>query len=159
MTIMLRPKLSILCWLILTVHFAAGCGNSTRGSKPTSEVVGYTAQDSEFAVPIYESFSSETGINVLPKYDVESTKTVGLVNEIIAEAKQPRCDVFWNNEILNTLRLEKLGLLEPYKSPAAEPFDSQWKSPDGMWHGFGARARAARQQESSERRRTSNIHQ
>ena len=28
-----------------------------------------------------------------------------------------RCDVFWNNEILHTLRLEKLGLLEPYRVP------------------------------------------
>ena len=50
---------------------------------------------------------------MLAKYDDESTKTVGLTNVIIQEAGRPRCDVFWNNEILNTLRLEEKGLLEP----------------------------------------------
>jgi iron(III) transport system substrate-binding protein len=111
---------------------AIGCGSS---------VVVYTAQDSEFAEPVFTDFTRATQLKPSTKFDVESTKTVGLVNEIIAEAQQPRCDVFWNNEILNTLRLEKLGLLEAYRSPAAEAFDAQWKSPDGTWTGFAARAR------------------
>ena len=111
---------------------AIGCGSS---------VVVYTAQDSEFAEPVFADFTRATQLKPSTKFDVESTKTVGLVNEIIAEAQQPRCDVFWNNEILNTLRLEKLGLLEAYRSPAAEAFDAQWKSPDGTWTGFAARAR------------------
>ena len=59
----------------------------------------------------------------------------------MAEAARPRCDVFWNNEILNTLRLERLGLLEAYQSPAADGYPPQWRSPDGIWHGFAARAR------------------
>ena len=29
---------------------------------------------------------------------------------IIAEANRPRCDLFWNNEILNTIRLKEKGL-------------------------------------------------
>ena len=56
-----------------------------------------------------DDFEKASGIRVLPKYDVESTKTVGLTAAIIAEAARPRCDVFWNNEILNTLRLEAEG--------------------------------------------------
>ncbi len=36
-------------------------------------------------------------------YDTESTKTIGLTNKIRAERSRPRCEVFWNNEILNTL--------------------------------------------------------
>ena len=93
------------CWLILGAGIvsAIGCG---------SAVVVYTAQDEEFAQPVFAQFERATHVKPAAKFDVESTKTVGLVNEIIAEAQQPRCDVFWNNEILNTLRLEKLGLLE-----------------------------------------------
>ena len=111
-------------WLVLVAGIASaiGCGAS---------VVAYTAQDSEFAEPVFEQFARATHLKPATKFDVESTKTVGLVNEIIAEAQQPRCDVFWNNEILNTLRLEKLGLLESYRSPSAEAFDAQWKSPNG----------------------------
>ena len=43
-------------------------------------------------------------------------------NRIRAEAQRPRCDVFWNNEILNTLRLEKRGLLTAYVPPTAAEF-------------------------------------
>ncbi len=49
--------------------------------------------------------------------------------------------MFWNNEILNTIRLEREGLLEPYRSPAAEDFPDWAKAPEGAWHGFAARAR------------------
>ena len=65
-----------------------------------NEVVVYTALDREFSEPIFAEFTKETGIRVLAKYDAESTKTVGLTNAIIAEAARPRCDVFWNNEII-----------------------------------------------------------
>ena len=49
--------------------------------------------------------------------------------------------MFWNNEILNTLRLEEKGLLDVYRSPAAEAYPEMFRSPDGTWHGFAARAR------------------
>jgi len=105
------------------------------------EVVVYTALDSEFSRPIFASFEEETRIDVLPKFDVESTKTVGLTTAIMAEGNRPRCDVFWNNEILHTLRLEEEGLLESYHSPRAENYPEMYRSPQGTWHGFAARAR------------------
>jgi iron(III) transport system substrate-binding protein len=78
---------------------------------------------------------------VLAKYDDESTKTVGLTNALIQEAGRPRCDVFWNNEIVNTLRLEQKGLLAAYHSPVADAYPAMYRAPDGTWHGFAARAR------------------
>ena len=59
------------------------------------------------------------GLEVHVQLDTESTKTVGLTEAIIAERDRPRCDVFWNNEILNTLRLQKRGLLAVYRPAAA----------------------------------------
>ena len=105
------------------------------------KVVVYAALDREFSAPVLEEFTTDTDIRVLPKYDVESTKTVGLTSAIIAEAARPRCDVFWNNEILNTLRLQEKGLLDVYQSPAAESFPEMYRSPAGTWHGFAGRAR------------------
>ena len=115
---------------------APGCWTSSG-----PEAVVYTALDSEFSKPIFEQFESESDIEVLGHFDTESTKTVGLTEQIIAERGQPRCDVFWNNEILNTLRLEKMGLLAEYQSPAAESYPAEFRSPSGTWHGFAARAR------------------
>jgi iron(III) transport system substrate-binding protein len=125
------------------VWMEAGCsdGSKTGAASSRSDVVVYTALDQEFSEPILDDFQKASGVRTRTKYDVESTKTVGLTSEIIAEAGRPRCDLFWNNEILNTLRLEKLGLLEAYRSPAGEVFESRWKSPDGTWYGFAARAR------------------
>jgi iron(III) transport system substrate-binding protein len=113
-----------------------GCGET----KPP-EVVVYTALDQEFSRTIFDQFSAETGILVRPKFDTESTKTVGLAQAIIAERDRPRCDVFWNNEILNTLRLERQGLLRPLRTPAADLYPADMQSPEGLWYGFAARAR------------------
>jgi iron(III) transport system substrate-binding protein len=113
-----------------------GCGKSEP-----PEVIVYTALDQEFSQPIFAQFTSESGVAVRPKYDTESTKTVGLTNVIITESERPRCDLFWNNEILNTLRLERQGLLRSYKTPAASNYPTSARSPAGMWHGFAARAR------------------
>jgi iron(III) transport system substrate-binding protein len=105
------------------------------------EVFVYTALDQEFSEPILEDFERETGIKVEAKSDVESTKTVGLVNAIIKEKNRPRCDLFWNNEILHTLRLQKLGLLDTYDAPAAEKYPRTYRAADGAWYGFAARIR------------------
>jgi iron(III) transport system substrate-binding protein len=122
--------------LVAVLSFVAGCW---RGD--ADEIVVYTAHDSEFSKPIFDRFTKETGLKIAAKFDTESTKTVGLTEAILAERNRPRCDVFWNNEILNTLRLQREGLLEPYRSPAAADFPAWAKASDGAWHGFAARAR------------------
>lgn len=132
-----RRRFETVRWSILIgLLAAAGCmpGSDTG-------VVVYTALDPEFSEPILHDFSRESGLPVLPKWDAESTKTVGLANAIVAEARRPRCDVFWNNEILNTLRLQEKGLLAAYRSPAAKPFPAQFRDRQGMWTGLAARAR------------------
>jgi iron(III) transport system substrate-binding protein len=78
---------------------------------------------------------------VTPRYDTEATKSVSLYQDLVQEAGRPRCDVFWNNEILSTIRLQRQGLLEPYASPAAAPYPDFAKASDKTWHAFAARAR------------------
>jgi len=78
---------------------------------------------------------------VLHVRHTESTKTVGLTNLIIAEARRPRCDLFWNNEILNTLRLKEKGLLVPFQPSRAGDLPATFRAKDGTWFGFAARAR------------------
>lgn len=120
--------------LILAVVFA-GC------ERPPQRVVVYAALDREYSKPLFDAFTRSTGIEVEARYDVESTKTVGLVQAIIAERDRPRCDLFWNNEALHTLRLERLKLLQPYASLHAEEYPNRYRSNEGLWYGFAARAR------------------
>jgi iron(III) transport system substrate-binding protein len=121
----------------------AGCGGSRDGAggAPRAQVVVYSAQDREFGEPILKAYEKQSGVEVLPKFDVESSKTVGLANAIIAEKSRPRCDLFWNNEILNTLRLKELGLLEPFRPSHAGDLPGTFQAKDGTWYGFAGRAR------------------
>jgi iron(III) transport system substrate-binding protein len=104
-------------------------------------VVVYCALDQVYSEPILQDFERSTGIKVLAKYDLEATKTSGLVNQLMMEKESPRCDVFWNNEILQTVVLKRLDLLEAYDSPSATGIPSEFRDPEHYWTGIAARLR------------------
>lgn len=107
-----------------------------------NEVVLYSAADREYAAPIIAAFERRSkNTKVAATFDVESTKTVGLVSRIENEASSPRCDLFWNNEILHTVRLEKAGLLESLSWTIPDNWPKNARSPSGHWIAFAARAR------------------
>ncbi len=134
--------------LSLTIGIAVCCclllGCSKHSNDPPSdarEVVVYTALDQIYSEPILKAFESREGIRVRVVYDSEAAKTVGLVNRLIAERARPRCDVFWNNEIIRTIKLDREGLLETYDSPMRMEIPAAFKDNEGRWTGFAARAR------------------
>ncbi len=106
-----------------------------------SSVVVYCAHDAVFAEEILRTFEERTGVKLAVKFDTEATKSLGLVELLLAEKDAPRCDVFWNNELLGTADLAERGVLAPYRSPNAERIPAQWRDPDARWTGFGARLR------------------
>lgn len=108
---------------------------------PEPDVVIYCALDQVHAEPLIERFEKETGLTVRAEFDVEANKTVGLVARLRNEQAAPRCDIFWNNEIANTVALAEEGLLAPYASPSAKDIPAQFKSKADLWTGFAARAR------------------
>lgn len=120
---------------------ALGAGVYWKLSHKRPEVVVYTALDREFSEPILGWYGSSKGVDVLPKFDIESTKTVGLYNLLVFEKDSPRCDLFWNNEIVNTIRLKDKGVLAPFHPKNADNYPSTFKAKDGTWYGFAARAR------------------
>ena len=123
-------------WLIVGVGLIGGCLR-----KSENELVVFAALDREFSQPILSDLEQELGIRIRCKFDQESNKTVGLASEIIQNKDHPQADIFWNNEILHTLRLQKLGLLQAYRSPQADHFSDHFLSSENQWHGFAARAR------------------
>jgi iron(III) transport system substrate-binding protein len=98
--------------------------------RPESSVVVYSASDREYATPILDGFDRQMpGTEVIRQFDIESSKTLGLVTRIEQERNRPRCDVFWNNEIIHTIRLQKQGLLA----------SRRWKVPDSWPTPYRAR--------------------
>lgn len=133
----------ILIGLVFIVLLLAGGGLSLIAPRNDSAdaLVVYCAHDSVYAEEILRKFEQETGIPVVIRYDTEATKSLGLVNLLIQEKDHPRCDVFWNNQVLGTVELEQQNLLEPYKGEGYARVPAQYKSPSGAWTGFGARFR------------------
>lgn len=129
--------LGLLMWLALT---SLGC-DLNEDREPAGRVVVYSALDREFSEPLLSRYQLETGVVVNAKFDPESTKTVGLTQEVLREAEAPRCDLFWNNEILNTIRLQQKGLLRPFHPGNATDYPPEYQAKDGTWYGFAARAR------------------
>lgn len=98
-----RPNL--LALLLALAGAWAGCT-----AKNENTVVVYAAQDQVYAEPIFADFTRQTGIRVLPVFDSEAVKTVGLANRLLAEQPNPRCDVFWGNEELRARQLATRGV-------------------------------------------------
>jgi iron(III) transport system substrate-binding protein len=122
--------------LFASLFLFCGCGEN-----PSQRLVVYSSLDPEFSQAILEDYAKGRGVDLVPKFDVESTKSVGLTQLLIQEAPRPRCDLFWNNEILNTLRLKERGMLASWSPPNAADIPDVFKSKDGTWYGFAARAR------------------
>lgn len=132
-------KLANSYWLAVLLVACAAVGCVPR---PENALIVYSAADREFAEPIIAAYQRRNAkTEVISQFDVESTKTVGLVTRIESESSRPRCDVFWNNEIMHTLRLESAGLLAPITWEIPRDWPASMRSKQRTWVGFGARAR------------------
>jgi iron(III) transport system substrate-binding protein len=120
--------------LLATALASFACGRR-------SDLVVYCSLDQEFAEPLIRKYEAERGIELRVEFDIEASKTVGLVQRLREEAEHPRCDVFWSAEIGHTAQLGTDGLLEPYVSPNAVGIPPAYRDPAHGWTGFGARAR------------------
>lgn len=143
--VMMNEVRAVGAWSValLIVALTAGMGGCDSGgsAKAQDVVVVYTSLDREYSEPILRQFEEQTGIKVKPVYDVESAKTTGLVNRLIAQRDHPDCDVFWNNEAMQTMALAEMGLFEPYESANAPRIPAAHRDEQHRWVGFAARLR------------------
>jgi len=128
---MVIPMRNILVAILALVSFA----------RAEETVRVYVSLDREHSERILKLFEQETGIKVDATYDTEATKTVGPVRQLIEEKGDPQADVYWNNELATTIKLNEHGVLEPYRSPSAEGIPAEFRDREGYWTGFAARAR------------------
>ncbi len=136
-----NKKIMISPFFILFAIVIVGILLFSCTKEQSKTVTIYTSLDQIFSEPILQIFQEKTSIRVKTVYDVEATKTTGLVNRLIAEKDHPRADLFWNSEVGRTIVLKSKGVLQPYRSPSAADIPAQFKDPEGYWAGFAARAR------------------
>jgi len=127
--------------MVALLFFAVAAFMIISCHKSALEVVVYTSVDKVFSEPIFQEFEQKTGIKVKAVYDIESAKTVGLVNRMIAEKDNPQADLFWSSEVAGTIILRDKEVLSPYCSPSASDIPAQFKDQACFWTGFAARER------------------
>lgn len=127
----MRDRVAVLTLLCLTL----ACGG------PDADVVLYCAVDQAHSEPIVRAFEEATGLVVDFQPDIEANKSIGHRRRLVEERDNPRCDVFWNNEVVQMVLLAEQGILEPYDSPSAADIPDQFRDPSHLWTGFAARAR------------------
>ena len=132
---MFMKKQSFLLFLFISLLFIlTSCSTSKKNS-----VVVYTSVDRNYSEPIFKMFEEETGIKVLAVYDVEANKTTGLVNRLINEKENPKADVFWNGEIIQTLKLKENDILSIYNSKNNNTILNEYIDKEGYYTSFGGR--------------------
>lgn len=114
---------------------------TTTGGSSKSTLIVYCAHDAVYAQPVFDLFTQQTGIPVDVRFDEEANKSLGLTNLLLTERARPRCDVFWNNQTLGTIRLQQEGVLQPYRSVSAERIPETFRDAEDHWTGFAARLR------------------
>ncbi len=125
----------LITFFILCLLFSISC------NEKKNEVVIYTSVDQNYSESVLKDFENESEIKVRVVYDVEASKTTGLVNRLVAEKDNPKADVFWNGEFSQTIRLKEEGVLSPYKSPGADDIPDMYCDKQSYWHGIAGRAR------------------
>src|SRR5688572_5527819 len=90
-------------------------------------VVVYTSFDEVHARAVFDAFRAETGLKVLPVYDTEEAKTLGLVHRLIEESRKPQADVYWSGEAARTALLADRGVLESFQPATARDIAAEWR--------------------------------
>lgn len=136
---MAAPRSSF--WALIAVGLALGAAWYSIASRAEHSLVVYCTHDLIYAEPVLEEFTRRTGIRVTLVGDTEATKSLGLAERLLREGDQTPCDLFWNNEVLGTIRLEQRGLFASYQGTNTERIPVSFRDPNGQWYGFGGRLR------------------
>lgn len=137
---MLTPARFVIVVSVL-LCFGVVLALGLRTGDSANAVVVYTSVDAEYAIPVFDKFTKQTGIKVIYHTDSEATKTTGMAQRLMQMKDAPDGDVFWNSELSFTQLLAKEGALESYASPAAKSIPETFKDKQNRWAGFGCRAR------------------
>jgi iron(III) transport system substrate-binding protein len=113
----------------------------SKDAPDSTEVVVYSSVDRVFAEPVLQKFEVQSKIRVRAVFDTEETKSTGVLNRLIAEANQPRADVFWSGDPMRPFQLIRRGLVEPYSPKSAASLPAHARDRNGNWTGVSARAR------------------
>ena len=111
----------------------SGCDRATS-SVPRSTILVYTALELEQVGPLLDAFKVEH-----PDVEVQVVRdSTGVITaKLLAEADNPRADVFWGVAATSILMADGRGLLEPYAPRGLEHIDARFRDSRDPPHWVG----------------------
>jgi iron(III) transport system substrate-binding protein len=119
-----------------TSNEQASDGAAVNEAKATGQLVAYYSRKEEFAKPLLEKFTKDTGIEVKGLF----VDTNG-VNRIQSEANNVQADIFLSNDVGEMEYLRKQSLLEASDPKGIESIQANFRAADNSWIGLSARTR------------------
>ena len=119
----------------LSAASLTACGGSSSSSSGKGAITLYSGQHEQTTQSLVTAFEQQTGIKVNVRYDDEDT----FADEIVAEQKHPRADVFYTENSPALDYLQNKGLLAPLDASTLAVTPSKYNSTQGDWEGISAR--------------------
>lgn len=111
--------------------FGRGDGTASEYRIPESEkLVIYTSHKEEVYEPIVKEFEERTGIYV----EVKQGATLGLFDEIAANAGNETCDVIFGGGVENYVAYQNY--LDAYRVSGEDAIDERYRTPNHKWTAF-----------------------
>lgn len=131
-------KSVFLCAGLMVFAIASCDSQSQEATAPDAVVNVYSARHYDVDDDLFESFATQTGIDV----NVVEGKSDELIERIKTEGEASPADVFITADAGRLWRAEQAGILQPVSSPVLdEKVPVSLRHPDGLWYGLTMRAR------------------
>lgn len=123
---------------LFTLLGLSGCSqeNSSATDKPTLTI--YTSRNEHLVKPLFDQFTSETGINI--RYITDSAGL--LIQRLKAEGETTPADMLITVDVGNLWLAASMGLFRPATSEIlAKNIPAELRDSDNLWTGLSVRAR------------------
>jgi len=122
----------------VSLWIVSGCATRTE-----DRVIVWVAADQESVQPILNAFEREMEgkVEVIGDFDVRAARASRLLTQLPQVDGTPPCDLFWDDEVLPTIRLRRSGRLQRHTFRVPTNWPAEMIADDGTWCGFATRAR------------------